>query len=207
QVTLSECLLVSVVLCGDSATRPMQFAPEEADDNGGDIEGSTSAQHLQHGLSGGASGLTVVTGALDGLRTVLVDKVGAAVVPGIRVAVPDLIDEGPRLRLRGGLPHQTDEGGALDLELRLPLARRGSAVGREAGELFCALRLGGLLLLAHWVLFSCSWCCGAWDLYAVRRRCPPRCWPSGPPGVLVTWSPASLLRAGTAPAARHRWGR
>src|SRR5699024_12290022 len=110
QVTLSECLLVSVVLCGDSATRPMQFAPEEADDNGGDIEGSPSPHHLQHGLSGGASGLTVATGALDGLRTVLVDKVGAAVVPGIRVAVPIIIDASKRLRLRGGLPYLPDVG-------------------------------------------------------------------------------------------------
>src|SRR5699024_7695674 len=158
------------------------------------------------GLPGGAGGLAVVAGALDGLRAVLMDEVGAAVMAGVRVAVPDLVDEGARLGFGGGLPHQSDEGGALDLELRLPLVFRRAEVGLEAGELFCALRLGGLLLLAHWVLFSCSWCFLGRGYLGFRRRCPPRCWPSGRPSAPGTWSPASLGRGGTAPPARRRRG-
>ena len=114
--------------------------PGDDDGGRGQVRGP---QRLEHRPTGRARGLAVVVGALDRQRARAGDRVGRAVVTGVRVITAHHGDEGPRLLLAVRARSAGQEVGSLDLQVDLGLIAlgqgerrvgRGGAVGPGGGS-------------------------------------------------------------------------
>src|SRR5690606_7012799 len=118
-----------------------QFDPAVgAGGGGGDVAHLAAQQHLEHGHAGGAAGLSVVVGLLDG--GVGPDDVGPAVVGGVGVLLAHGRDEVLRLLLGGRRGEGAQEAGAVDLGLVHTRARDGAVLVLHPASLCAAPRRG-----------------------------------------------------------------